>query len=144
MCLIMNKTRVREKFIHQWEEVYVSAIVEYGTSSNKKGLRTLMNDVIVDKEGDCSGLIVNSYISFMFYVDDVMMQVTALKVLATALGKGDKSLIYFYKEHHVSRLIMCIISFKFMMYNFIADGGSWGCMSASSSPEPTLDCSFSG
>lgn len=118
MCLIMNKTRVREKFIHQWVEVYVSAIVEYGTSSNKKGLRTLMKDLIIDKEGDCSGLIVSSCILFMFLnADDVMMQVTALKVLATVLGKGDKSLIYFYKEHNVSRLIMCIISFKFMIYN---------------------------
>jgi len=84
------------------------------------------------------------YLCSILNTDDVVMQVTALKVLATALGKGEKSLVYFYEEHHVSRLIMCLISLKFMIYYFIADGGSWGCMSASSSPKPTMDCSFLG
>jgi len=51
MSLIMNKARVKENFIHQWLEVYVSAIIEYGTSSTKKALRTLMKDLVVDKEG---------------------------------------------------------------------------------------------
>ena len=97
--------------------------------------------VLYDKEGDCWSL--QSILSIL-NSDDVVMQVTALKVLATALGKGDKSLVYFYEEHHVSRLIMCLISLKFMIYYFIADGGSWGCMSASSSLKPTMDCSFSG
>ena len=36
------------------------------------------------------------------------MQLIALKVLATALGKGDKSLIYFYKEHNVSVQILLL------------------------------------
>jgi len=34
----------------------------------------------------------------MFYSIAVVMQLTALKVLATALGKGEKSLVYFNKE----------------------------------------------
>ncbi|XP_065907919.1 uncharacterized protein [Dysidea avara] len=82
MCLIMNKTILKEKFVHHWVEVYVSAIIEYGTASTKKALRTLMKELVVDRE------------------DDVVMQLIALKVLATALGKGDKSLIYLYKEHN--------------------------------------------
>ena len=51
MCLIMNKTRLKEKFVHQWAEVYVSAIIEYGTASTKKALRTLMKELVVDREG---------------------------------------------------------------------------------------------
>jgi len=50
----------------------------------------------------------------MFYsitVDDVVMQLIGLKVLATALGKGDKSKVYFYKEHPVSRLYVYFIRF---------------------------------
>ena len=36
------------------------------------------------------------------------MQLIALKVLATALGKGDKSLIYLYKEHNISIQILLL------------------------------------
>ena len=54
----MNKTRLQEKFIHQWVEVYVSAIVEYGTILvPKKALRTLMKELAVDKEGKISNCL---------------------------------------------------------------------------------------
>ena len=50
----MNKTILKEKFVHHWVEVYVSAIIEYGTASTKKALRTLMKELVVDREGKLS------------------------------------------------------------------------------------------
>jgi len=86
----MNKTRLQEKFIHQWVEVYVSAIVEYGTTSTKKALRTLMKELAIYKEGKISNCLLTAVTSFIA-IDDVAMQLAAMKVLATALGKGENS-----------------------------------------------------
>ena len=66
-----------------------------------------------------------------------MMQLIALKVFLTALGKGDKSLVYFHKEHHVSIkqthvIIICINLFIIFIREL-------GCMSASSGLEPIMD-----
>ena len=46
--------------------------------------------------------------NIFFIIDNVVMQLIDLKVLATALGKGDKSLIYLYKEHNVSIQILLL------------------------------------
>ena len=45
----------------------------------------------------------NTNLSFIAS-DETSMQIAALKILATALGKNSKSLCYVYEEHGVSNI----------------------------------------
>jgi len=42
------------------------------------------------------------YACISIAIDETSMQIAALKILATALGKDSKSLCYLYEEHNVS------------------------------------------
>lgn len=83
MGFIFNNkiAELKPSFIHKWTKDYVPAVIEYGNSSKKNIIRNFMKDLLINDE------------------DETLMQISALRILATVLGKGSQPLCYVYEEH---------------------------------------------